>query len=113
MKRFFKYIACAAFMTIAATSFAQTTEGAAGRKDKAAEATRVLTTELSLTSEQQTTVKTMADKYYADLNLLKRDKETFDAKKKELDAQYEAELRKIFTEEQIVKFDALKAKMKK
>jgi len=105
MKRFFQLISCAALMALATTSFGQ---DANAKMSRASDLTSMLTRALNLSPEQSSSIKSMAVNYYAEIDVIAANTETFEEKKKELDKNYDLKLKEILTKEQIEKFEEMK-----
>jgi hypothetical protein len=105
MKRFFQLISCVALMAFATTSFAQT--GVNAKMERASDLTTSFTTALNLSQEQANTFKTMAVNFYNEIDVLSKDTETFEMKKKELENSYLLKLKEILSKEQIEKLEQM------
>ncbi len=109
MKRFLQLISCVALMAAANTSFAQTADA---KVDRPSEMTAKFTKALKLTPEQTGSIKSLAVNYFAELDVLAADKETYEAKKIILDSSYDEKVMAVLNAEQITQFNEIKAKQK-
>ena len=109
MKRLLQLISCVALMTLANTSFAQTTDT---KVDRPTEMTTKLTKALKLTPEQTGSIKSLAVNYFAELDVLAADKENYEAKKLSLDSKYDEKVIAVLNAEQLTQYNEIKAKQK-
>ena len=109
MKRFLQLISCVALMAAANSSFAQTADAKA---DRPSEMTAKYTKALKLTPDQTGSIKSLAVNYYAELDVLAANKETYEAKKLNLDSIYDEKVIAVLNAEQITQYNEIKAKQK-
>lgn len=116
MNKIIRIFTLVAFVTTSFIASAQETTGSNARekKDPAFELTNQIDRKLTLTAEQRPIVMEYAADYLNQIEILKKDKATYEEKRKELDGKYIVKMKEILTPEQDEKYEAwineLKAK---
>jgi hypothetical protein len=93
------------------TAFAQNSGKTAS--ERAENKTKKMTAELVLSSEQSTTLLDLNLRTIQKLDEAKLDKATYEAKKLEIEKEYETELKSILTSEQYKRYEAIKVRREK